>query len=55
MRNTLGYVVPWGSCGFRVFTDKITLVVLVSRVCLGAVANVFLGLVATGEPGWWGA
>ena len=53
MRSTLGCIVPWGSCGSLVFTDKLTLVVLVSWVCMEAVANVFLGLVAMGEFGWW--
>lgn len=53
MRSTLGCVVPWRGCGFLVFTDKLTLVVFVSWVCLEAVVNVFLGVVGMGEFGWW--
>lgn len=57
MRNTLGCVVPWESRVSLVFTNRLVLVVLVSRVCLEAVANVFLGLVESlggGGLGWWG-
>lgn len=49
----LGPLVLWGNCGSSVFTKKLILVVLVSWVCLEAVAKVFLGLVAMREFGWW--